>query len=154
MQSSSTVANAGSGMRSARGWSLLAKGTAAAHLSYVGLLVVGGPLSVRWPRLLPVHVAALGAAIAVNVTGSDCPLTVVEKDLLARAGEPVYEGGFNSHYLVEPIHPAGITGRVNLAMLATLCVPTTLSYVAVLRRRRALTRSSGPWRRVRRTRPC
>jgi hypothetical protein len=116
-------------------WSVLAKATAVAHLSYVGFLVVGGPLSVRWPRLLPLHVAALAAAIAVNVTGSDCPLTVVEKHALTRAGEPVYEGGFNSHHLVEPIHPAGIDGRVNMAMLATLCVPTALSYAAVLRRR-------------------
>ena len=117
-------------------WSALARATAVAHLSYVGFLVVGGPLGVRRPRLLPLHLAALGAAIAVNVTGSDCPLTVVEKHALTRAGQPVYDGGFNSHYLVEPVHPAGIDGRVNLAMLTVLCVPTACSYAAVLRRRR------------------
>ncbi|HEY6530977.1 MAG TPA: DUF2784 domain-containing protein [Acidimicrobiales bacterium] len=118
-------------------WLVLARITALAHLSYIAFLVVGGPLSVRRPRVLPFHAAALASAIAVNVTGSDCPLTAAEKDLLARAGEPVYEGGFNSHYLVEPIRPAGIDGTVNLVMLTLLCVPTVGSYALVLRRRRS-----------------
>jgi hypothetical protein len=118
-------------------WSVLARITAIAHLSYIAFLVVGGPASVRWPRALPLHLAAIGSAIAINVTRSDCPLTAIEKDLLARADEPVYDGGFNSHYIVEPIHPAGIDGRVNLAMLTVLCVPTACSYAAVLRRWRS-----------------
>ena len=118
-------------------WFVPAKLTALAHLSFIVFLVAGGPLGVRWPRVLPFHLAALGATFAVNVTGSECPLTAIEQHLLARSGQPVYESGFISHYLVEPVRPAGINGTVNLAMLTLLCVPTAWSYRIVLRRRRS-----------------
>ena len=118
------------------GWFVLARLTALTHLSFIAFLVVGGPLSVKWPKVMPFHLAALGATVAINVTGSECPLTAIEQDLLARSGRLPYEGGFISHYLVEPIRPAGIDGTVNLVMLLLLCVPTAWAYGVVLRRRR------------------
>ena len=129
------------GKEATTGWLAVARITALTHLSFIVFLVVGGPISVRWPRVMPFHLAALGAAIAINLTGSDCPLTAIEQRLLSRSDHPVYEGGFISHYLVEPVHPAGINGAVNLVMLTVLSVPTSWSYSIVLRRRRRTTTS-------------
>jgi hypothetical protein len=117
-------------------WFLVARLAALVHLAFIVFLVVGGPLAVRWPRVVPFHLAALGATIAVNLTGSECPLTAIEQQALAWSGRVPYDGGFISHYLVEPIRPAGIDATVNLVMVLLLCVPTAWSYAAVWRRRR------------------
>ncbi len=106
----------------------LARLVAASHLSYIVFLLVGGFMAKRWPRLMKWHLGAIGAAGVVNLTGSDCPLTVWEKRLLRQAGREPYETGFISNYLVEPVYPPGITGRVNLVILVTLTVPITVSY--------------------------
>jgi hypothetical protein len=112
----------------------LANVVALSHLAYVGFMVAGGPLAHRRPRLTRWHLAAVGAAVAVNLAGADCPLTRLEKHLVRRAGRRPYESGFVSHYLIEPVYPKGITGRVNLAILATWAVPTALAYATRARR--------------------
>ena len=106
----------------------LARLVAASHLGYIVFLLVGGFMARRWPNLMKWHLGAIGAAGVVNLTGSDCPLTVWETWLLRKGGREPYESGFISHYLVEPIYPPGITGRVNFVILITLTVPITVSY--------------------------
>ena len=110
---------------------------AAFHLAYIVFLLVGGFMARRWPKLTKWHLGAIGAAALVNITGSDCPLTAWEKWFLRRAGHEPYETGFVSHYLVEPVFPPGINGRVNLIILITLTVPITVSYWRMSRSRRA-----------------
>ncbi len=109
----------------ARGLAWLVAGS---HLAYVAFLIVGGFLAWRKPKLVKWHVGAIVAAAVVNITGSDCPLTVWEKWFLRQAGHEPYETGFISHYLVEPIYRPGINGRVNFVLLASLIVPITISY--------------------------
>lgn len=87
----------------------------------------------RWRWLIKWHVAAIGIAVAINLTGSECPLTVWEKHFLRLAGETPYESGFISHYLVEPIYPAGMDGRANLMLLAAWMIPTALAYRKTVR---------------------
>ena len=106
----------------------LARLVAASHLGYIVFLLVGGFMARRWPKLTKWHLGAIGAAGVVNITGSDCPLTVWEKWFLRHAGQEPYETGFISHYLVEPVYPPGINGRVNFVILVTLTVPITISY--------------------------
>ncbi|WP_420610181.1 DUF2784 domain-containing protein [Candidatus Poriferisodalis sp.] len=113
----------------------LARLVAASHLSYIVFLLVGGFMAKRWPQLMKWHLGAIGAAGVVNITGSDCPLTVCETWLLRQAGREPYETGFISNYLVEPVYPPGITGRVNFVILVTLTVPITVSYWRMRRSR-------------------
>ena len=98
------------------------------HLTFVAFLIVGGLLGRRFPMLRPAHVATIVLTVALNVTGSDCPLTVLEMDLLRASGRVPYDTGFISHYFVEPFHPSGINGRVNLALLGAWMVPTAFAY--------------------------
>jgi hypothetical protein len=111
---------------------------AATHFAFVAFLVGGGPLGRRYPRVRPAHLAAIAATVAINLTGSDCPLTSWETRLLRSSGREPYERGFISHYLVEPFHPAGIDGRVNLVLLSAWMVPTAISYRTWPRRKKAL----------------
>ena len=116
---------------------LLAGLMAVTHLAFIAFLITGGPLARRMPRLMKWHLGAIGVTVAINLARADCPLTVWEKHFLAQAGREPYESGFISHYLVEPIYPAGIDGRVNLMILAAWMVPTAFAYWGFLRSRPA-----------------
>jgi hypothetical protein len=106
----------------------LARLTALAHFTFIAFLIGGAPAGIRWRELIPVHVAAIVVTLVINLTGSDCPLTVLEKRLLNASGRAPYANGFISHYLVEPVHAGGIDGRVNLVLLGAWIVPTALAY--------------------------
>ena len=126
----------------------LARLLAASHLAYIVFLLVGGFMAKRWPKLMKWHLGAIGAAAVVNITGSDCPLTVWEKWFLRQAGRAPYETGFISNYLVEPVYPPGITGRVNFVILVTLTVPITVGYWRLIKRRRGVWVAFAPNTRV------
>ena len=98
------------------------------HFAFVAFLISGGPISRRFPRIRPAHIATIGITAAINLTGSDCPLTVLEMNLLRASGRVPYDTGFISHYFVEPFHPSGINGRVNLVLLGAWMIPTAFAY--------------------------
>jgi len=104
------------------------------HFAFVGFLITGGPVSRRFPRVRPAHIATIAITAAINLTGSDCPLTVLEMHLLRASGRVPYDTGFISHYFVEPFHPSGINGRVNLVLLSAWMIPTALAYGLPTRR--------------------
>ena len=115
----------------------LAGAVAVVHLLAVALLLSGALLALRWPRLLPVHLVVAGSILAVNLAGADCPLTDLEQALRDAAGEAPYSGGFISHYLIEPWHPAGITSGVSLGIYAAALAPNLLATALLVARRRA-----------------
>jgi hypothetical protein len=119
------------------GWLLAARLVALAHFAFVLFLVVGGPLSLRWRRLLPFHVAVVAVAVTLNRFHRDCPLTGLEKDLLRDSGRTAYRHGFIEHYLVEPVHSSGKGPGVTLVLIALWLIPTVISYTLIF-----LTRSS------------
>jgi hypothetical protein len=47
---------------------------------------------------------------ALNLSSTDCPLTVLEMRLIRASGHVPYDTGFISHYFVEPFHPQASTG--------------------------------------------
>jgi hypothetical protein len=79
------------------------------------------------------HLPAVVAMITVTGLGVACPLTVLESHARRAAGWATYDGGFISHYLIEPWHPAGITAPIRLAIIASWLVPNVVAYVAVVR---------------------
>lgn len=107
---------------------LLAWLMVALHMSFIAFLVVGGPLSRLAPALMRWHWGVVVVTVVINLSGSDCPLTVWEKHFLRSAGREPYDSGFISHYLVEPIYPPGIDGRVNLVLLGAWIIPTAWAY--------------------------
>jgi hypothetical protein len=105
----------------------LADVVAVVHLLAILLMLTGALLALRWPGLLRVHLPVAGAILALHLAGADCPLTDLEQWLRAAAGQPSYSGGFISHYLVEPVHPAGITPAVSLGIYAVALAPNVLA---------------------------
>ena len=105
---------------------------AAVHMAFLVYLVLGGLLALRRPALLWPHLASTAWAVYVTLTGSQCPLTVLEKELLVWAGRKPYEGSFIGHYLSGTLYPAQYEIAVWLASAGFALV----SYALVLTRRR------------------
>ena len=88
-----------------------------AHFAYLAAMVFGAFAAVRWPRLLPVHLAAVGWALGAVTIRYDCPLTGLEQELRQSAGRGVYEGSFLRHYVRGVLFPEWFTPFVVAAMV-------------------------------------
>lgn len=109
----------------------------ASHLAFVGYVVVGGFLAVRWPRTLWLHVAATFWAVLIVVGHLDCPLTWLERRARAAAGMAALPAdGFIAHYLTGVLYPTAWTTAVEVAVLVTVLGSWALCGREALRRRR------------------
>ncbi|MCV7381211.1 hypothetical protein BST11_10525 [Mycobacterium alsense] len=99
----------------------------ASHFAFIGYVVAGGFLALRWRWTMWLHVPAVlwGAAIATNRT--DCPLTWAERWARHHAGlPPLPPGGFIAHYVTGTLYPAGWLVGVQLAAFALVAVSWAL----------------------------
>ena len=104
------------------------------HIGYLVYMVFGGFLALRRFRWLWPHIGSTVYSVYVTVTDFRCPLTALEKWLLARAGRIPYEDSFTAHYLRDNLYPAQYENAVWLSGMGLAVV----SYAAVLLRRRRL----------------
>jgi len=112
----------------------LADAVVLAHALFVGFVLVGGFLTLRWSRLAWLHVPCALWGAVIEYQGWICPLTPLENDLRRRAGLAGYAGGFVEHYVLPLLYPAGLT-RPTQALLGTLVVAVNLIAYGVLLRR-------------------
>ena len=106
------------------------------HLAFVGFVVAGGLLALRWPRLAWAHVPVALYGAAIEFLGFTCPLTPLEVALRHRGGEAGYTGGFVEHYVTAALYPAGLTRQTQFALGAAVLVFNAALYLLAWRRRR------------------
>jgi len=106
------------------------------HLAFVLFVLFGALAVARWPRLLPVHLAALAWGAWVELAGRICPLTPLENTLRRLAGEQGYAGSFVEHYLLPIVYPPGLTRDGQIALGVGVLTLNLLLYLLLLRRRR------------------
>lgn len=105
------------------------------HLAFILFAAAGGLLVLRWPRLMWLHLPAVGWAAAIELFGWACPLTVLENRWRSAAGS--YEGGFIAHYLLPIIYPPGLTRDMQIMLgVAVVAVNVIVYYVLAARRHR------------------
>jgi hypothetical protein len=107
------------------------------HLAFVVFVAVGGFLVLRYHRLAWLHVPAVLWAVGVELTGSVCPLTPLENDLRAAAGEAGYAGGFVDHYVLPVIYPAGLTREAQFVIGMGALLVNAAVYARLLAVRKA-----------------
>ncbi len=114
----------------------------ALHVAFIGYVLVGGFLALRWRRTIWLHVPAVIWGIAIAAELVDCPLTWVERWARARAGmAPLPPDGFIAHYLTGVIYPAGWLTGVQLTSFAVVAASWALYVRGLIRRRRDDTRA-------------
>lgn len=121
---------------------LIAAGAVALlHLAYLVYATVGGFLGLRSLLWLWPHLVSTAWSVTVTLTPVRCPLTAVEKWLLAASGRTPYDDSFTAHYLRGVVYPARYEVGVWLGMIGV----ALLSYVVVLAHHRSrTTREAGP----------
>jgi hypothetical protein len=116
------------------------------HFAFIGYVVVGGFLALRWRRTIWLHIAAVIWGIGIATNRVDCPLTWVERWARARAGmAPLPPDGFISHYITGVIYPVGWVVGVQLVSFAVVALSWALYFrrhVARRRNNRAITRDA------------
>jgi hypothetical protein len=75
------------------------------HLSFIIFVIVGGLVALKWRWVAFLHIPAVIWGLAIEFLNAPCPLTPLEHELLLRAGEEAYRGGFINHYIVPLIYP-------------------------------------------------
>lgn len=111
--------------------------TVAFHFAFIGYVLIGGFLALRWRRTMWLHVPAVIWGIAIAAKRVDCPLTWVERWARARAGmPPLPPDGFIAHYITGVIYPAGWVVGVQVVSFAVIAVSWALYFRGNLRRRR------------------
>jgi Protein of Unknown function (DUF2784) len=81
--------------------------TVVLHFVFLGYLVVGGFVALRWRRTIWLHVLAALWGIAITTQHLDCPLTWLEHRGRAEAGmAPLPPRGFIAHYITGVFYPA------------------------------------------------
>ncbi len=86
------------------------------HLAFVLLVLFGGLLVLRWPRLAWVHIPVALWGIIVEWAGLICPLTPLENSLRRQAGAAGYSGGFIEHYMTATLYPEGLTRSTQVVL--------------------------------------
>jgi hypothetical protein len=113
---------------------LLADLTVVVHFAFV-LFVIGGALLVlRWPKLLPVHVACAAWGAYIEFARKICPLTPLENHFRRQAGQAGYEGGFIEHYIIPLLYPPGLTADQQVLLGVLVVVVNLVLYFFVWRR--------------------
>ncbi len=89
----------------------------AIHLAWILWVIAGAFFTRGRPWLTAFHIASLIWGILVETLPIDCPLTLAEQSLEARAGLHPWAGSFLLHYLDAIVYP-----NVSLTLLITCAV--------------------------------
>jgi len=118
------------------GYRLLADGLVAVHVAFVGFVVLGGLLVLRWPWVACAHLPAVAWGVVIELAGWVCPLTPLENQAREAGGGIAYQGDFIDHYLLPVLYPAELTRQVQCALGFGALLLNVAIYALVIARRR------------------
>lgn len=107
------------------------------HLGFIVFVILGGLLVLRWDRVAFLHLPCVAWGAAIEFGGWICPLTPLEWQLRALAGEAgATGGGFIETYLWPLVYPGDLTRELQFVLGAAVIVVNVAVYALVLHRRR------------------
>ena len=118
-------------------YAFLANSTFAVHLAFIGFVVLGGLLVLRWPRVAWVHVPCALWGALVELLGWVCPLTPIEQAFRLQAGERAFGASFLEHYVIPLLYPGALTREIQIGLGLGVVLLNALAYGWVWRRRTA-----------------
>lgn len=116
--------------------SVLADLVTVLHLCFVGFVVLGGALVLRWPQLAWLHGPAFAWGALISFAGWVCPLTPLENHLRRQAGQAGIGDSFVEHYLLPILYPGALTREIQVVLGVGVLLVNAVFYGILLRRRR------------------
>jgi hypothetical protein len=86
------------------------------HFAFVGFVLFGGLLALRWRRVIWAHLPCVAWGIWIELSHGLCPLTPLENRLREHGGADTYAGGFVDHYIMPILYPDGLTHETQVAI--------------------------------------
>ncbi len=114
-------------------YQIVASGMVLLHLGFVGFVVAGGLVCMKWRRVVWIHIPAVIWGIAIELTGWICPLTPLENYLRQKAGEQAYANDFVFHYLMPILYPETLTRKIQLLMGLVVALINITIYAYIIR---------------------
>ncbi|MBL6986702.1 MAG: DUF2784 domain-containing protein [Methylobacter sp.] len=110
------------------------------HFLFIGFVVFGGLLVLRYFWIALIHLPAVFWGVFIELTGGLCPLTVMEVEFRRMAGDSGYSVSFIEHYLLPIIYPIGLTRDIQFwlagsVMLINIAIYGVIVYRLMSRRR-------------------
>lgn len=97
------------------------------HFGVLVFLLVGGFLAWRWPRVLYFHAAMAAWGLLIVLFPLACPLTWLENELRAAAGQPQLVNGFIDTYIDGVLYPES-AARLVQVLVALLVLASWVGY--------------------------
>ncbi len=92
------------------------------HFAVLLFLLVGGFLAWRWPRALYFHLAMATWGLLIVLFPLACPLTWLENELRAAAGQPQLVSGFIDTYIDGVLYPDSAARLVQVLVAIVVVV--------------------------------
>lgn len=112
-------------------YSLAADGLLVMHFLFIGFVLLGGLLVLKWRRLIFLHLPAVTWGVLIEYRGWLCPLTPWEIQLRQASGEAGYDTGFIEHYLMPLIYPATLDYDLQIVLGSSVILINLLIYSLV-----------------------
>lgn len=96
----------------------LAVAVAGVHFAFVGYVVLGGLVALRWPWTAVLHASAVAWGVVVVAFSIRCPLTSAQDWLRERGSLADLPGGFIDQYVEGVLYPARFTPLVQVLVAA------------------------------------
>lgn len=109
-------------------YSLVADALLIVHFLFIGFVVLGGLLLLKWRRLVYLHLPAAVWGALIEFYGWRCPLTPWEIYFRRAAGETGYDMGFIEHYLAPLIYPANLNYDMQIVLGSFVVIINLLIY--------------------------
>ena len=101
------------------------------HLGFIGFVILGGFMLLKWRWLIFVHLPAVLWGVLLGFQGWICPLTPLEQALRRMSGQQGYTGGFIQHYILPVIYPPALKEDIQLILGVLLILINVIIYLWV-----------------------
>jgi len=98
------------------------------HMTFVGFVLFGAVIVLRWRKAIWLHLPAVAWGIFVELSHRICPLTPLENRLRLWGGAATYHGGFVDHYVMPVLYPRGLTHGMQVALAVVIVVLNGAAY--------------------------
>lgn len=98
------------------------------HFSFILFVIFGGLLTLKWKKLIFLHLPAVVWGSLLEFSGWICPLTTLENQLYQIKDAETYSTGFIAHYIIPVIYPQQLTQNIQIILGILLIVFNLIIY--------------------------